>query len=306
MSEKNEIESAIEAGKELVKGKLVLESDTHSYHVIPKGYEITAIEHKKTVPERKKGTRTFVSAKSFCSYVNKHKTKNQTIIIADESKDIVRAVLNDHSEAAEWGDFQADLKLEKSRQWEAWVNNSDQFVGQENFAKFIEDNRSDFMCGVIKDAEGKDIENTSAVALNQLILDLEYSANETLVSKINTQTGERVYSYSNEQNGNCSFKLPKTFTLAIPIFKNGDPFQITVNLRTRMTEGSARFGFNIDQMHENIEKAFDGICDRITIGVVETRLIVDIEDPESADVVDDLNSSKSYPGTEIEVFRGCL
>ncbi len=283
MSEKNEIESAIEAGKELVKGKLVLESDTHSYHVIPKGYEITAIDHKKTVPERKKGCRTFVSAKSFCSYANKHKVVDETIIIADESRDIVRAIINDHHRGGpEWGDFQADLKLEKSRQWKEWTSHEDKLMGQEEFSQFIEDNRPDFMCG------GED-ENISAVALTQLILDLEYSANEILQSKINTQTGERVYSYSNEQDGNASFKMPKTFTLAAPIFKNGDIFQVTVNLRTRMENGSARFGFRIDQKDELIEKAFDGVCDRITEGVVDDKV-----------------GGNPYPGTEIEVFRGCL
>lgn len=287
MSEKNEIESAIEAGKALVPKKAVLSTDSKEFFIVPQGFIIKDLERRKNKPERATGFKYFVSPQSFCNYVVKHKVEEETIIIADEENGI-QAIFNDNGNGPGWGDFGALLKLDKSRQWETWTGLSGEYYSQEEFAVLIENKRSDFMSGKVEDSEGDVISEISPGAFSKMILDLEYSSTTKLKSKIDLTTGARKYSFEDDEIGTGSFSMPKQCVIAIPVFKNGDLIQVVVTFRSKIINKQMMFGFFILTQDEIIEKAFDLVCTRIYGGSKEG-----IE-------------TKHYEGTEVEVYKGII
>jgi len=284
-----DVQSAINAGKEIMTGKEIVRTEKGSFFLVPENTKIESVSMKNMAPNRATGVRDFVSAKSFCSYVNKHKIEDQTIIIADE-KGVIKAIFNDNGEKPQWGDFGAELTLYKSRQWKNWIGMAGNLYSQEEFAQIIEENRSDFMSGKVEDTDGNIISDLNPNEFSKMILNLEQTITESLTSKIDPVSGARKFSYSNDEVGDGSFKMPKQMVIGIPVFKNGDLFQIIVSLRSRIENKTARFGFIINGIDETIDKAFGKVCSRIFHG----------QNKDS----DKCDASEEFEGTHVEVYMG--
>ena len=292
--EGNIVDSALEAGKKIAEVKqIVREEGDNTTVLIPIGFKMEKISNDLERPVRKKGNRSFIAVESFNSYVNKHSSPDETIIIADESEGNVKAILNDHGESeASWGDHTALLTLGFSKQFTIWLKNTkerrESSFDQESLAEFLEENRSDFMCGKIEGPDGEEIENISALELSKMILDLQSTAEEKLSSKIDRQSGRRVIHFENEEVGQQKFSPPPQFVIAIPVYKSADPWQVTIKLFYRTQGGAARFWYIIDQIEMLKEKAFDKICKRI----------------EKGSEGDEVEGSPRFEGTGIEVYKG--
>lgn len=289
----NVVESALSAGLKIAEFKTIPreEGKERSVVLVPKGFNAQSFDNERERPLRKTGSKQFLSTGSFCSYVNKHKVKDETIIMAYEDKGEILAVLNDNGNEPDWGDFTAILDIGFSKQWNVWFGNSypnrGNYFEQEEFANFIEDNRSDLMVGTFKGTDDKDVENISALELSAIITNLQMTSQEKFTSKVDPVSGRLTLNYENEEHGKGNVEIPKQIILAIPIYRGGDIFEVVLRLRHRIRGGNASFYFIIDQLELLKERAFDMICRRIEKGNKGSE-----EDPE-----------KQFDGTGIEVYR---
>lgn len=293
--EKNgDIAAAIEAGTMLAcVQNIKRDKGERTCVVVKDGYNIEKIDNNLSRPERKTGRKIFVSAKSFCNYVNKHKSSDETVIIADEDLGEIEAVINDHGkETPAWGDFRVLLKLGFSDQWKIWFENCnlcrEKLFGQVEFADFIEDNRADLKVGTFQDNDGNEVENLSALELSALMTNLQVTSEEKFISKIDMVSGRMTMSYENEETGKGNVIIPKQIFLAIPVYRDGDLFQVKIRIRHRLQGGSARFFYIIDQIPLLKKTAFDKICKRITDGNAGSE-----EDEKNI-----------FAGTGLEVLKG--
>jgi len=285
------VAAAIKAGMDLSSVQKIELSEGEKTRVVVKdGFKIETIDNHRERPVCKKGSRTFTAAKSFCSYVNKHKSDDETIIIADEDQGQIKAILNDHGEYnPAWGDFTAVFDLGFSKQWKTWSKNAETRMSQEDFAEFIDQNRTDLMVGEI-DLDGEPFKNVSPLELKSLILDLRTTWEQKFSSKLDPVTGATNLSYVDEEKGKGSVTIPDKFVIAIPIYNAGDIFMVRIELRLRTRDGKAFFYYFIDQVEKLKEAAFDKICQRIEKGNVGSEEKEDLQ----------------FSGTGIEVFKGKL
>ncbi len=297
--ERNVVDSALEAGKKIAEIKIIPreEKKESTSVLVPDGFKIQKINNELGRPVRKTGNREFISTESFNSYVRKHADEDETIIIADEDKGEVKAFFNDHGNHGEgdpnWGDFTALLKLGFSKQFLIWAKNTkerrSETFGQESFAEFLEENRSDFLCGDVEDKEGKKIENVSAQILSKMILDLQSTTEVVFKSKIDPVSGQRNYHYEDKETGGTErIAIPTQFVIAIPLYKSADRIQVTIKLFNRLQGQQPRFWYIIDELEYLKEKAFDMICKRV----------------EHGDLDEETDESLRFKGTEIEVLKG--
>lgn len=292
---RNIIDSALEAGSAGAKLQEIKNDGDNTHYLIPRERKVVELGNNKPNPSRKKGKRYFSEAKGFCNYVLKHKNQDETVIVANEGDVIVKAVFNDHGKkTAGWGDFAAVLDIKYSSQFKEWYQNThsrgEDYFDQASFAEFLERNRTDMMVGKIEGLDGKEIENMSALELSAMITNLETTFEETFTSKVDNVSGRKTLHFENDDVGKGTIAIPKQFILAIPIYKGGDIFQVTIRLFHRIGGGSARFFFMIDQEELLKEKAFDMICDRVENGNIGTEK----------------DERKQFAGTGIEVYKGKL
>ncbi len=286
----NGIGIAVQAGESLASLQEINreEGQESTVYVIKDGFTIQEVDNKLDRPVRKTGTTIFTDVESFCWYVNKHQSEDETIIIADEERARIQAVINsDGVREPNWSDFQALLKLGFSRQWELWFKNSHtekgQYFDQVGFADFIEDNRSDITYQADKDL--------TALQLSSILCNLQSHFEEKFTSKIDPVSGGTTLHYENNETGKGLIAIPKQINLIIPIYKNGDIFQVTIRIRHRRSGGSIVFYYIIDQIDLLKQKAFDKICLRITKG--ETLYDAVIEE-------------EVFEGTGLPVLRGVI
>lgn len=267
-----------------------------TYFAMENGFTIESISNDLPNPTRKKGSISLTAPASFCEYVNKHKNKDYTIIMADRDKGLITAFLNHHgTKEAGWNDFEAHLHLGFSDEWMKWKNNchnlSKKTFTQTEFVDFLEDNRADLKIGSLIDADGKEVENLSFTALSALLSDLSLTITEEIDSKINLATGDMTLFYQTKEKGKMEVEIPSKLFLAVPIYRNSDLFQVTLRLRRRRLErGGIIFYFMIDQYDLLLERAFSMICERIEKGNKNSGQ----------------NEKLLYEGTNLKVLQGVL
>jgi|GEM_PF-6943747 len=291
--EKNIVETAINAGKELAKIQKVEEGEFQQTRIlIPKGMEFKEFE-TQTEPARKTGTKTFVSVKSFCEYVNKHKAEGESVIIANEETGEVKAILNDHKpDSPGFHDFCAVLMLGFSKKFTTWLgksfNKNEHKFSQDSFADFIEDNRSDLYIGEVE-KDGRKIQTIPTLELKALINDMKFSSEENVISKRDPQTDETFYQYEVKDTGQQGkFKLPESLFIAVPIYKYGDICLMELRLRGSARGGQPKFWYIIDELENWYERAFDLICGRI----------------KSGNLGSETKEDERFDGTSLEVWKG--
>lgn len=293
----NDIAAALKAGEAIAAlQNIKLDTERENTPILVKdGFYTEIIDNRLPRPLRKRGKKTFTDARSFCHYVNKHKSEDETVIIADEDQGVIQAVIDDHgSDRPAWGNFIVNLNLGFSDQWLTWYNNAwpqrDSFFSQAELADFIEDNRSDLKTGDFSDADGNEVKNLSPLELTYMINNLQITREEKITSELNPNTGEVKLLYENERKGKGNVTLPSCLFLAIPVYKKGDLFQVKIRLRQRAAGGDQggkiHFYFIVDEVPLFKQTAFDKICRRITDG-----------DPNR-------DTGDFYVGTDLPVLRG--
>lgn len=266
----NETESALKAGMGIAATKQLQQIGLEQKHVlVPDGCSIESLDAEMYRPARKKGHEDFVTVQSFCWYVNNHKIVGETIIKGNKNHGQggeVTACFNHHGVEPGWRDFTATLNLKHSSAWSAWKNGAERIFTQADFAEFLEDHRTDLKVGNFKNVDGEEVKNPSYLELSKMILDLQVNKKETVSSKINPTNGDIVVEFKSEEHGERSTVIPSRLYIAVPIYENGDLFQVCLRTRYSTAGGKVTFSYLIDQKDRITQKAFELVCERIEKG----------------------------------------
>lgn len=57
---------------------------------------------------------------------------------------------------------------------------------------------------------------------------------------------------------NGDIKIPKTFTLGLRIFRNGEGYRLTARLKYRLHTGAIKFWYELERPERTIDDAFSG------------------------------------------------
>ena len=236
--------------------------------LLPPNYsskDVTAeMEKAEPIPFRKKGTVTLISLGALIQYCKDQAAKDSAYIYADPDATTFTAVFNDQRAGQGWRDHRAVFKAEFTPEFKRWLEHSGEKFSQTEFAEFIEDNFADLqgddaplllkVATTIASTSG--INFSSARRLHDGQTQLTY--NET----INTTAGE-----------NGALQIPKTFTLGIRIFKNGEGYKLIARLKYRLQSGLVQFHYELERPERAIEDAFKGYVDKVATDTEYTVLL---------------------------------
>ncbi|CAN7543613.1 DUF2303 family protein [Variovorax sp. LjRoot130] len=227
--------------------------------VVPNGYnrvDLTAeVEKAEAAPYRKKGTVVLGDVPSFLTYAKDQGAEKTGYIYADVDSRTLTAVFNDAKAGPGWRDHKATFKAELTPEATKWLSSNTVQMDQTTFATFIEDNFADL--------QGEDAANLLTVATTiQATSGINFSAAKRL------QDGQTqlVYNETIDATAGASgeFKIPKTFTLGLRLFKNGDGFKLTARLKYRLHSASVKFWFELERHEQAIEAAFKEYVAKVT------------------------------------------
>jgi uncharacterized protein YfdQ (DUF2303 family) len=244
--------------------------------IIPSGkspVDVKAIVDKYLPhPERKTGTATLTTLKSFVDHVNRFKDAQSAIFadVENRADPKLMAVIDYHQAGtghARWGQHRALYKFPVSDEWKAWTGRKDP-MDQTTFAEFIEERIGDVvdpaLAGQVAKgvAEQLGITLASPARLMEMARGLSIRVGQRVTQHVNTSTGEAVIGFEekHEGEGGGPLKVPGGFLIAIPVFKNGPLYQVPARLRYRVQGGSVVWWFALQRTDEVWDHAINEAC----------------------------------------------
>lgn len=246
-------------------------------------------ESTRTAPLRRRGTATHQTLKSFIAHVLRFKDDGSAVFadVGEEPKLV--AVLDYHpagaASAPRFGVHRSQYSFPLSEQWDAWIESDRKPMDQAAFAEFIENRILDVAAPEGMGQTSTEIAEklgqsfASPQKLLELSRGLQVREGSIVRNAKNLSTGEVQIQFDTthtDENG-APLKVPGLFLLAIPVFEAGQPYEIAVRLRYRLSQGRITWFY---ELHSADVVLRDAIEEAATAVEKETGLPVFRGSPE--------------------------
>lgn len=239
--------------------------------VIPKGKQLIQakpiLDKLRERPERRNGTATLLDLSSFIDHALRFADPARSAIFAvrDPSQPKLISVLDYHDKgaaaAASHLEHRGVYVFPLSEEWKRWNGQHKNGMNQASFAEFIEANILDVLDPAASGEGAKDfaarlgVEFAPAQRLMEVSRNLSVRVTDRVTQAVTLQSGEGqlAFSSTHSDEAGAPLKVPAAFLLGLPIFKNGQAFQVACRLRYRVKEGVVTWWY---EMHR-ADRAFD-------------------------------------------------
>ncbi len=206
-------------------------------------------------PSRKTGIVWLDDQESFILYIKRHDIASLTTIYCEadykSSKIDFNCVINDHGgneDDQQWRDHRALYTPLFSEEWNRWIGSNKRLFTQLEMALFIEENLQDIAAAENYPTGQQLLEMATSFQANQ---DMRFK------SAIRLQNGGVNMNFVQDDDNQTltQMKLFEKISIGIPVFWNGDAYQITARLRYRVKEGHLTFWYELIRHDKVLEDA---------------------------------------------------
>lgn len=228
--------------------------------LLPPGWQYQAIdeEHVLDTPRQLRAKVALSDRESFVAYVRRHQpasgTDCRTIwCSADWTAGQLQflALIDDHAPAqahASWRKHVAAYAPATSVEWKRWHQQDRKAMSQVEFASFVEDNRTS-----IASVEGF----PTSAQMFEMAINMEANQDVRFKSAIRLQNGGTQLQFIADDDKQTieRMQLFERFAIGIPVFWNGDAYQITARLKYRVRDGKVSFWYELERTDVVFEAA---------------------------------------------------
>jgi uncharacterized protein YfdQ (DUF2303 family) len=245
---------------------------------IPKGTEVKQIEvdlekHLDN-PRTTNALATLAEADSFVAYVKRHAEPTTSVVWCNFNPQTFAlsftAVLDEHAKGTPgWRRHQATYTPATSLEWNVWTSKSGEQKAQEQaeFAEFLE--RRD---GDIATREGY----PTSAEMMQMATNFTATSEKRVRSIVRLQSGGVALEYIDKEDEATAERMTffAKFCIGIPVFWAGPAYLIDCRLKHRVSQGKAKFHFELirpDRIHEAAAK---DLIERVRTGIGEVPMLM--------------------------------
>ncbi len=257
----------------------VPDGSTAEVLIVPRGFEVKSakglLDEYRTEPDRRRGTAELNNLASFINHVNRFKDEGSALFATKDPAELL-AVLDYHPQGKpadarpRFGSHRSSYKFPFSSEWQAWEAINKEVMSQQQFAEFIEDHIFDVVSPEKIGNLAQEFVDAAQVTLAtpsrllELSRGLTIREGSTLKNVQNLQSGEAnmVFVTAHTDEAGAPLSIPSAFLIAIPVFENGDTYQLPVRLRYRVANGSVRWFFELYGNDRIFDNAFQEACDQ--------------------------------------------
>lgn len=233
--------------------------------VLPEGFKAVELENLLPAPTRKRGTTTLNDAESFIAVVLDQKG-DSTRLYSTINPPTFTAVFNADAKEAGWCDHKAQYNAPLSVEWGAWGKVDAKQMNQVDMARFIEANMIDIV-PLQPDTEKKHPGSPDGATLLEICRTLEAKKKVTFKSSVRLPDGSTQFTYDEDVSGSAvkgTMSIPEQFTIGVPVFENGEKWQVDVRFRYRIQEGGHLvMWLELVRPHKTIETAVKELREQI-------------------------------------------
>lgn len=226
---------------------------------LPPGWKLEEHDEERglAAPLRKTALVRVRDSESFVEYVKRHGSLTDCTIWCNanyvEGKIALQAIINDNGAdptSAAWRDHKAFFTPEFSEEWRRWTGQNKKQMTQTDFATFLEDNLKD-----VASVDGSGLPSGSAML--EMAIAFEATQDMRFKSAIRLQNGGVNLSFVQDDDAQTLQKMAvfERFAIGIPVFWNGDPYQVDARLRYRVRDGKLVFWYELVRTDKILEAA---------------------------------------------------
>lgn len=256
----HETENIAQTVAKETKKPFELGSEKHIKRIaLPPGWKTESFDDEKLLdrPVRINGNAMLHDLDSFMGYIDRHKIPSTSTIycLADYEDDKLEltAIFDDHAkDDPSWCAHTSTFVPKKSIEYKNWIKNDSEPMSQVGFALFIERNLDD-----IANVEGM----PTGSQLLEMALQFEASQDMRIKSHVRLQNGgvQMQFVQDDDEATIARMTMFDKLAIGIPVFWNGEHYQINARLRYRVREGKATFWYELIRP----EKVFEAACKTI-------------------------------------------
>ncbi|MBB3642582.1 DUF2303 family protein [Variovorax atrisoli] len=226
--------------------------------VVPERYkhvDITELVRRaELAPQRKSGTVQLGDLNSLLQYMADQGAQELGYVYADPERRTITAVFNDQKAGPGWRDHRAEYTAALTPEAKRWLDNDGKELAQMEFAEFVEDNLAD-------------LNGTEGETLLSVATTIVASTGISFSSARRLDNGQTQLLYSENIDArageNGALVIPKTFTLGLRLFKNGEGYKLTARLKYRLHGQAVKFRYELDRPEKALEDAFAGYVEQV-------------------------------------------
>lgn len=252
-------------------------------------------DESRDKPIRRRGNATLLDLDSFIAHTNRFKDDDSIIFADNDRKNpSLNAVLDYHrigaASDARFLEHGSRFAFPLSDEWKAWNEADATPMKMRDFAAFLEDRIIDVLPvqGLdltddqqrFVDTLGGEQRIADPAKLMELATGLQVFEQSEVSSAVKLASGEAKMTFTSQHvdaNGG-ELRVPSLFVLGIPVFRNGEPYQVLVRLRYRKVGADLMFFTEMWRTDRVFDHAFTEAVERVE---GETGLPVLLGKPES-------------------------
>ena len=206
-------------------------------------------------PKRKTGNTSVRDVPSFATYWAKHADPSSEVYAHRDSRSVVAVLDANTADAARWGQHRLTLQFQFSSTWKAWTGADGQFMQQEAFAEFLEDNRVDIV-------------EPAAAEMLEIASSLSASTKAEFSSGITLSNGQRKLSWVEDTTAKAGQRgdltIPTEIVLGVRVFEGADyADRVTARFRYRINAGKLTLHFKLDRPADVVGAAFEAAVNEL-------------------------------------------
>lgn len=209
----------------------------------------------------KQASRSVRDTRSFLTYLDKHRSEEQTEVYADLEASRIVAVIDAHfgdEDEAGLNQHILSLDLVHTPEWKTWAEFDGKKMSQADFAEFMEANHADIIGedGVTLLEVAQDLQGATAV---------EWQSGERL------SNGEVKLSYKETTTARVGNRedvsIPAKFKIGIKPYLGSARYRIGVAFRFKVSGTNITMSYHLDRPHVTLESAFDDMVNEVQGGL---------------------------------------
>jgi uncharacterized protein YfdQ (DUF2303 family) len=265
---KGNTQAALDAGKLLADLKRFGVNDSVIVAAVPEGHELQVqdLEQFQDRPRRVMKTLQAGDAESFVNYFNRFAVNTSVVFFTQrKSGGEFSGVVDYHTPTTpEWCGHQVNYTPVETEEWKTWRDGDKHVFNQAEFAEFLDNNLLDII-------------EPAAADLLEIAKTLEARKSVNFKSGVRLENGDHALTWEETTAAKAGVKgeldIPGAFTLMFPLYRGGNPAELTARLRYRIDGGHVVFWFELIRPHKVVEAQLETLKQVIVSGIGDHAFI---------------------------------
>lgn len=216
-------------------------------------------------PERRKGTATVLTLRSFIELANRHKSAHSVIFASSNWPNPSMTAIIDYHEAGagkpQFGEHRVHYPFPVTDEFKAWSAQDGKVMNQTEFAAFIEERVAE-LSQATRDEELAltELFGSARIATPADMLALSRGLEVNVAGKVKQNTrlssgeGEIVFTEDHLDGSGAKIVVPNLFMICLPVFLDGQPVRLPARLRYRVANGSVAWFYQLYRWKEIVRE----------------------------------------------------